>query len=142
MQNSIINLVYPFGLLPFNNAYSQDRRSGRRFLTKQGKEFKQLVEKETWIQHPHKLVIDRSKVWVEVEYFIYSPKILTKDGYVSLTKGDVDGQIKLFQDAVCSTLGFDDALITQDFRKQIHSSDYQTIMIIKLWPLRTINDML
>jgi len=140
-----LTLEYDIALLPLNHAYKNIPRGGRA-LTTLAKEFKELVAFLTYRQFSGQCGVDPEAHWVEAFYTIHSTKALTKPkksgAYkVNRNKGDIDGQIKLFQDAVCAALGFDDCLITESHSKQVQSDKDRVVVSFHVWGLSTFNAM-
>ena len=80
---------------------------GRRVLSRTGREFKRLVaaEVEDWLeQHPH----------VDVALFQGHYLALTITFYfVSAMRRDLDGGLKIAQDALCEALGVNDNVVIE-----------------------------
>ena len=80
---------------------------GRRVLSRAGREFKKLVveEVESWLdKHPH----------VDVGLFQRHYLALTITFYfVSALRRDLDGGLKIAQDALCEALGVNDNLVIE-----------------------------
>jgi len=72
-----------------------------------------------------------------VEYYFYSNTAITKKGLPSKTSGDVDGKIKLIQDAMCEALGVDDSIIFEITAKKIFSAKNSITAIIRTLPLES-----
>ena len=126
-------MIYTFSVnrkaLTFNSAYPTNKM-GRRFLTREGKEFKEEVFYEVKKQCPGFQL--KEKHVLCVEYFFYSKAVVTKKGTVSKTAGDLDGQIKLLQDAMCDALGLDDSIIFEINAKKILSSKDSITVIFRM----------
>src|SRR5712691_7540659 len=80
---------------------------GRRVLSRGGREFKRLVveEVENWLEkHPH----------VDVALFQHHYLALTIMFYfMSALRRDLDGGLKIAQDALCEALGINDNLVVE-----------------------------
>jgi crossover junction endodeoxyribonuclease RusA len=80
---------------------------GRRVLSRAGREFKRLVveEVESWVdKHPH----------VDVALFQRHYLTLTITFYfMSALRRDLDGGLKIAQDALCEALGVNDNLVIE-----------------------------
>src|SRR5712691_7556763 len=80
---------------------------GRRVLSRGGREFKRLVveEVENWLEkHPH----------VDVALFQHHYLALTIMFYfMSALRRDLDGGLKIAQDALCEALGVNDNLVIE-----------------------------
>lgn len=93
--------------MTFGRVYSSSR-SGRRFMTKEGKEYKELIS-----IHAKKLAhLTCLHEPLKFTYVVHGPW-LTKDGLISKTLGDLDGFSKLLIDATCESLGINDSCITE-----------------------------
>jgi crossover junction endodeoxyribonuclease RusA len=87
---------------------------GRRVLSRAGREFKRLVveEIENWLdKHPH----------VDVGLFQQPYLALTITFYfMSVLRRDLDGGLKIAQDALCEALGVNDNLVIEiHLRKRV-----------------------
>jgi len=97
-------LVFP---LPPSINHQYATVQGRRVLSRAGREFKRLVveEVESWVdQHPH----------VDVALFQRHYLALTITFYfMSALRRDLDGGLKIAQDALCEALGVNDNLVIE-----------------------------
>jgi Holliday junction resolvase RusA-like endonuclease len=130
-MEKIITLKFDGKLISTNHAYFYDPRSKRKIMSKEGREFKKYITLSTIKQAKEIPKITKFNNYIEIEYFIYSPNVLCKDGSINMRKGDVDGSIKLLQDAIFDGLGIDDSLILESYTKQMHSQNSMTIVNVR-----------
>lgn len=136
-----IKLEFETHLITSNQLYTNVQGRGR-VLTRRADKFKDFIFHLTRQQARGSFPpIDPKKHWIEAFYVIYSPKVLTKKGSINRNKGDEDGQIKALQDSICKALGFDDSLITESHRKQIHSDRHKVIVTYHVWNIASVNDL-
>jgi Holliday junction resolvase RusA-like endonuclease len=105
--------------LTFNSAYPTNK-FGRRFLTREGKEYKSIIARAT-IEHFYHLRNYKGTLTFMAE--IHGP-FLTKKGVPSKTAGDIDGFTKLLIDASCESLGIDDSLVWRIEFEKFHADDW------------------
>lgn len=99
--------------MTFNSVYST-ARTGRRFMTKEGKQYKALIAaKATAFDH----LADFQEA-LKFTYELHGPW-LTKKNMISKTAGDLDGASKLLIDAVCDSLNINDACIVELSGKKV-----------------------
>jgi len=126
----------PCKALSFNNCYPTNRM-GRRYLTTEGSVFKKTVFNYVKEQcSKFKLPLDHVLI---VEYYFYSNTAITKKGLPSKTSGDVDGKIKLTQDAMCEALNIDDSIIFEITAKKIFSAKNSITVIVRTLPMTEYN---
>jgi len=110
---------------------------GRRYLTTEGSVFKKTVFNYVKEQcSKFKLPLDHVLI---VEYYFYSNTAITKKGLPSKTSGDVDGKIKLTQDAMCEALNIDDSIIFEITAKKIFSAKNSITVIVRTLPMTEYN---
>lgn len=109
-----VNFIPP----TINTAYGRNR-SGRRYLSAAGKQFKSAVKlhclkiKESLEECPYRLVIEVHKPWY------------TKQGKVC--RNDISNRIKIAEDALMEALGLDDRFIFEITAKKIDSENLKTV---------------
>jgi Holliday junction resolvase RusA-like endonuclease len=105
-------MVYIFSLqrkgMSFNSAYPTNKM-GRRFLTREGKDYKMAVFYAVREQVKSFSIPDDHVL--SVTYLFCMPNVFTKGGLPSKTALDTDNLCKLFQDSMCEALGIDDSII-------------------------------
>lgn len=99
--------------MTFNSVYST-ARTGRRFMTKEGKQYKALVSGYALVLRD----LEGHDGPLKFSYEVHGPW-LTKAGNISKTLGDLDGFLKLLQDGICETLGINDACIVELSGKKV-----------------------
>jgi crossover junction endodeoxyribonuclease RusA len=80
---------------------------GRRVLSRSGREFKRLVveEVEDWLdKHPHVDVVLFQQHYLALRLMFY---------FMSALRRDLDGGLKIAQDALCEALGVNDNLVIE-----------------------------
>jgi Holliday junction resolvase RusA-like endonuclease len=105
--------------LTFNGAYPTNK-FGRRFLTNEGKKYKQILSKVS-IEHLSHLIGYSGELHFRAT--IYGP-FMTKKNTISKTAGDVDGFCKLLIDGICEPLNIDDSQIFYLEVKKVISPDW------------------
>lgn len=98
--------------LTMNMAYPTNK-NGRRYLSKQGKEFKDYIEQVTWLSKKG-LMINPDIHFTRLSIRFFSPKFFTAKKTISKNKPDTSNCIKLLEDGIFSALGLND-YISLDF---------------------------
>ena len=130
----MITITVPFEPIGFNNAY-KSANNGRRFLSKQAKQYKEAVRLAA---RGKKLDVDRTKHYLSVEAHLYFSNMLTKDGLIKLRRFDLDGHLKFLIDSACEALGFDDSLIL-DLVAHKRPGNSQSIIMLRRHDLHTLD---
>lgn len=130
----MITITVPLEPIGFNNAYNS-AKNGRRFLSKQAKQYKEAVRLAT---RGKELDVDREKHYLSVEAHLYFPNMLTKDGLIKLRRFDLDGHLKFLIDSACEALGFDDSLIL-DLVAHKRPGKSQSIVMLRRHDLHTLD---
>jgi|694.fasta_scaffold55836_9 Holliday junction resolvase RusA-like endonuclease len=115
--------------LPLNRLYPTNKM-GRRFLSKEGSEYKKLVQISTLkALYEQGFSFDPEKNYISTEFYFYSPKLKTKQKKLNRKKPDLSNLIKALEDGIFETLGIDDC-----YNLDIHASymyaDKPTILVI------------
>lgn len=119
--------IKPVGM---NNIYSQNK-NGRRFLSQKGKYYKEVIHAACL---KGKKNFDPCKIKsYRVAYEFGVTDGLKKDGTIKRKRHDVDGFIKLVQDAGFESLGVDDSLVTKLSATKNFDDDYIKIKIFGLY---------
>lgn len=117
--------------LPLNRLYPTNK-SGRRFLSKEGQEYKRAVQiatRDAYLEQGFKF--NPETHYISSEVFYYMPKLITKARKISLNKPDTSNLFKALEDSVFETLGIDDAY-NLDITATVHySSEPITILILR-----------
>lgn len=115
--------------LPLNRLYPSSL-SGRRFLSKEGSDFKKLVSIKT-----REAVINNGfnfnpeTQYISTEFYFYTPKLLTKSGNINKKKPDTSNCIKAIEDAIFETLGIDDCY-NLDINASVFYSEKPSIIVM------------
>lgn len=104
--------------MTFGRVYSSSR-SGRRFMTKEGKEYKELIS----LYAKNFIHLRGLHEPLKFTYIVHGPW-LTKDGLISKTLGDLDGFSKLLIDATCEALEINDSCITEIVAQKRMANDW------------------
>lgn len=113
-----LNMLYP------------SSKTGRRFLSKKGKDFKTLVSIETKkALLGSSFSFDPETHYLSTEIFFYTPRLVTAKGRISKGKPDTSNCIKALEDAVFETLGIDDCY-NLDVSASVNYSDAPVIVCI------------
>ena len=114
--------------MSMNQAYSVNNY-GRRFLIKEGKEYKKMISLMVKVQaNKNKLKYKNFKRFSCVYLFGFKNG-LKKDGEIKKGMYDYDSGIKLLQDAIFETLGYDDALIVSSFQEKSFKKDFIEVVV-------------
>lgn len=89
--------------LSMNNVYKQTR-SGRRFLSKEGKDYKKFIVNQ--LQQYNLKFAKTQFLTLNVKFFLSD--MMTKSGRIKKRRHDLDDFLKLFIDALCEGLGLPD----------------------------------
>lgn len=100
-----------------NHLFATDFKSGRRFKSKEYKE---------WIDKAEAAIIENNRKWkcegteeVRLELYMYSNWYTLKK---KIRKKDLSNRIKAIEDKLCDIIeGFDDKQIFELFAKKVHS---------------------
>jgi Holliday junction resolvase RusA-like endonuclease len=105
-------MIYTFSVerkgMSLNSAYPTNKE-GRRFLTREGRDYKMAVFYATKEQIKDFKIPDDHVL--SVTYLFCMPNVFTKSGLPSKTALDTDNLCKLFQDSMCEALGINDSII-------------------------------
>lgn len=136
-----MTLTLHFSIAPmtFNSAYPTNRM-GRRFLTPEGKAYKDGIRLNTLRQNNGIFKVDPNRHWVRAEYLFIMPNLLVKSGArINGRKQDEDGCVKLLQDAICEALKFDDCLITESHRRQLAGKTSEVFVRYSIGEISSLN---
>ena len=125
----MLKIVIDARPLTFNNAYSQSK-TGRRFLTQTGKDFKEVVYWTTVRAYKEQGFLLQKEHYLRTEYFFYIDNLFTKKGELNKNKPDTDGCIKLVQDSICKALKIDDYLILDHPQVFMNQGDNKIVAIL------------
>lgn len=115
--------------LPLNRLYPTNA-SGRRFLSKEGANYKRLVQIATRDAYLDQgFSFNSESQYITTEFFFYTPKLLTKQGKISKSKADTSNCIKALEDGIFETLGIDDCY-NLDVNASVQYSKDPTIIVI------------
>jgi len=113
-----MNMLYP------------TNKTGRRFLSKKGSDFKKIVSIETKkAMLGSGFTFNPETHYTSSEIFIYTPRLVTKAGKLSKIKPDTSNCIKALEDAVFESLGIDD-MHNLDVSASANYSENPTIVFI------------
>jgi Holliday junction resolvase RusA-like endonuclease len=115
--------------LPLNRLYPSSA-SGRRFLSKEGSDFKKIVSLKTrqcLLQNDFKF--NPETQYISTEFYFYTPKLLTKAGKINKKKPDTSNCIKALEDAIFETLGVDDCY-NLDVTASVFYAEKPSIIVI------------
>ena len=90
--------------ITWNNCYSQSK-NGRRFLSKQGKEYKREIKRQL---QGIKVSFNPESQFLSLDVSFYHDDIMTKTGKIKARRHDLDGFLKLFIDAMIEATGLPD----------------------------------
>ena len=109
-------MIYYGKPLSLNSMYPTNRQ-GRRFLTTEGKAYKEAIKR---------LCVDLrvNEGRLRFSYMVYGP-ILTKQGNISKTAGDIDGWCKALMDACCEAAGVDDSSVIEIHAKKTNATEWR-----------------
>ena len=97
----------PIKPMTFNSVYST-ARTGRRFMTKEGKDYKKILSiYANGLSHLRGLHEP-----LKFTFVVYGPW-LNKAGKISKIAGDLDGFLKMSQDAICEALEINDSCVIE-----------------------------
>src|SRR5690606_17200535 len=94
-------------------------KQGKRFLTNEAKEFKQIIGISFKNYSPGMKGYKKEKIFIANFYGEWHKK----NGEISLTAGDLDNFNKLILDGCCEFMDFDDSQIFQILTRKIPSKD-------------------
>lgn len=115
--------------LPLNRLYPTNK-AGRRFLSKEGSDYKKIVHIETVNAiREQGFYFDPNTHYLTSEIFFYTPKLITKKGDISKSKPDTSNLVKALEDAVFEVLGVDDCY-NLDLNISVHYSKEPVIVYI------------
>jgi Holliday junction resolvase RusA-like endonuclease len=115
--------------VPLNRAYPTNRQ-GRRFLSKEGSDYKRLISIATRNAFLNQgFTFNPETQYISTEFFFYSPKLFTKQHKLNKKKPDTSNLIKLLEDAIFETLGIDDCY-NLDFSANYSYSEKSIIVVI------------
>lgn len=110
-----VQVFFPFKAMGVNH-YQKSTRQGRRYTTKEGKEFQigihnQLTKARAELDYLLKKFSDSQSI--EMELYVYQKNFYCKGTQrINKRAGDVDGPSKIVIDQVFKFLDIDDALLT------------------------------
>jgi len=119
--------------LSMNSAYPSSK-SGRRFLSQDGKEYKKQIE----LAIGNKRLDVKSNQYVTAEVHCYFKDVFNKDGSIKKRKHDLDNHLKLLFDSASSCLGFDDSLI-MSIEAHKRQGEPKTILILRTHSLSSLD---
>lgn len=129
--------------MTLNMAYPSSKKGGR-FLSKEGKVFKDYVYFKTieaLSKNEQFPIKNNIEFYTSMEIFFYSPKFFTKNGKISKNKPDTSNCIKLAEDAVFEALGIDDYLnIDFDGVRFRYSETPKIIIILRVHDVGKLNN--
>jgi Holliday junction resolvase RusA-like endonuclease len=126
--------------IPLNRAYPTNKQ-GRRFLSKEGSDYKKLVSIATRNAFLDQgFGFDPDNQYITTEIFFYSPKLFTKQGKINRKKPDTSNLIKLLEDAIFETLGIDDCY-NLDFLGVTYNHSEKSVIVVIL-RVASINEKL
>jgi len=115
--------------LPLNRLYPTNK-SGRRFLSKEGSDYKKIVHVETYrAVREQGFSFNPKTHYLSSEIFFYTPKLITKKKEISKAKPDTSNLVKALEDAVFEVLGIDDCY-NLDLNISVHYSKDPLIVFI------------
>jgi Holliday junction resolvase RusA-like endonuclease len=115
--------------LPMNNVYPTSK-TGRRFLSPKGRDFKLLVSRATRESYLKTgFAFDPETQYISSEIFIYTPKLFTKKNKINKNKADTSNCIKTVEDAVFEALGIDDCY-NLDMSVSVHQAEKPCIVFM------------
>jgi Holliday junction resolvase RusA-like endonuclease len=117
--------------LPLNRLYPSSK-TGRRFLSKEGSDYKRLVQiatRDAYLSQGFNFNSDTQ--FISTEFHFYTPKLLTKQGKISKAKADTSNCIKALEDGIFETLGIDDCYNLDITASANYSEKPQIIVILR-----------
>ena len=94
--------------LPLNRLYPSSK-SGRRFLSAEGKAFKLMVRYASIKAYNEQgFIFDPDSQYISTEVFYYTPKLITAEGKINTKKSDTSNNFKAIEDSIFETLGIND----------------------------------
>lgn len=109
----------PIKPMTFNSVYSTNRQ-GRRFMTKEGKEYKKIISiYANGLNHLRGLHEPLMFTMI-----VHGPW-LNKAGKISKIAGDLDGFLKMSQDAICETLEINDSCVTEISARKVMAEKWR-----------------
>lgn len=129
----------------FNGSWRSSFQTNRVYLCKEAENYKQTIE--ILAKNQLKKFFKESRQFPKggfwtVDFKFYNPKTITAKGQVSKTKGDIDGGVKLTQDAIFSVMQADDALILASKQIQIPSKEWKTTVYLSWYPMEVMEGIL
>ena len=116
--------------ISLNRLYRQFR--GRTIISKEGREFKEMISFHLKGLKPDELVGEFTEVkGLDVSIDFFSPKFMTKDGKIRKRFLDCDNLLKVTLDVIFKELGIDDSIITRLTVTKNPSIYDKTIIIIQ-----------
>ena len=136
-----LRLYFPEKPFLHNKSWRSSFKTNRVYLAPEAKKFKQVIEFLTR-NHLKKngVKIPDDFGFVHADYIFHSPRIITGKGNVSKKKGDVDGGVKLLQDACCSAMGIDDSSIVTSRQVQVPSNQWGVHAVFTFYSMDAIHD--
>jgi len=128
----VLTIKIPLEAVSLNQLYPSNK-SGRRFLSASGKEYKEHVFHATRkALAKTEFTIDQNKHFLTLEIFFYTSKLLTKESKISKNKPDLSNCVKALEDAVFEAIGLDDYLVLGfDGIHQLPSVDPMIVVIVR-----------
>jgi Holliday junction resolvase RusA-like endonuclease len=124
-------LSFNFKPMGMNNVYAS-MRSGRRFLTKEGKEYKAKIES---VAVNHFADLRGCEDALKFTMIVRGPW-LTNKGLLSKTAGDLDGMIKLCLDSLCKPIDVNDACITEIVARKEYAVNWSfEVDLVRTWSI-------
>jgi Holliday junction resolvase RusA-like endonuclease len=122
--------------LTHNNIYSSAGH-GRRFLTKEGREYKARIEAVTIKHFAHLKDCDEA---LRFTMIVRGPW-LTNKGKISKTAGDLDGMTKICLDSLCKPIGVNDACVTEIVARKEYAVTWSfEVDLVRTWSINPLKD--
>jgi Holliday junction resolvase RusA-like endonuclease len=127
-------LKFDFKPMTFNNIYASSR-TGRRFLIKEGKEYKAKIEA---VSFNHFADLKDCEDALRFTMIVRGPW-LTNKGRISKVLGDLDGFAKVAIDSICKPLNINDAVITEIvMRKEFAVNWSFEVDLVRAWSINPL----
>jgi Holliday junction resolvase RusA-like endonuclease len=127
-------LSFKFKPLGMNNVYAS-MRSGRRFLTKEGKEYKAKIES---VAINHFADLRGCEDALKFIMIVRGPW-LTNKGKISKTQGDIDGFLKLALDSICKPINVNDACVTEIVARKEYAVKWSfEVDLVRTWSINPL----
>lgn len=124
-------LQFNFKPMTFNNIYASSRQ-GRRFLIKEGKEYKAKIEA---VSINHFADLRSCEDALKFTMIVRGPW-LTNKGRISKVLGDLDGFAKVAIDSICKPLNINDAVITEIAMRKEYAVNWSfEVDLVRTWSI-------